>query len=537
MKLDLRGWQKVKHAADHSVLRNKEGHELRISHKALNPKQRGQIAELPVAMAQGGDPAAEDDAQAPPAPAATPGQPITINVGAAPPSAIPAQPIPQADGSQPFGTAPAQFGTGAPIAQAPPTMPDNSIAPPPEAPAPQAAQDAPVAAPSAPNGQAPASGSQGADPFGNTAQYNDLSKGINQEVAGIQGQAAAESRASRDQAAALQQQITSQQRFMADNQKHYAALEAERQAFQKDQIEHKIDPNRYLGSMDTAQRIQTTIGVILGGIGGALTHQSNPVLGYINQQIDRDIAAQRADLDKGQNLLSANLRQFGNLRDAADMTRVMMADTVNNQLKLAAAKSGDQAAQARALQAQGALNQKYAPIIGQIAARQSLLNGVKAGTIEPSTYIRAIVPESEKAGVAKEVQEAQNLSAVRDNALSAIDQLTKIDSLGNRILNPIQASRQIGALKGPTLDKLTKDVSGRVTPETVKLVGSAFDKMLANPETIAVQRQAINNLLTENMHFPLAEQYIPREVLLKGRFGGAQGQPTFKEMPPVLPKR
>jgi len=53
----------------------------------------------------------------------------------------------------------------------------------------------------------------------------------------------------------------------------------------------------------------------------------------LNRQIDRDIDAQKATLGRKESLLSANMRQFGNLHDATQMTKVMQTDIVSNQLK------------------------------------------------------------------------------------------------------------------------------------------------------------------------------------------------------------
>ncbi len=53
MKIKLDGWKKVKSDKEHTVLRNPEGHEIRVAHKPLSPKFRGQLASLP--MAEGGN--------------------------------------------------------------------------------------------------------------------------------------------------------------------------------------------------------------------------------------------------------------------------------------------------------------------------------------------------------------------------------------------------------------------------------------------------------------------------------------------------
>lgn len=53
MRLKLDGWKKVSSDGKHTVLSNPEGHQIKIAHNALSPKLRGQIASLK--MADGGE--------------------------------------------------------------------------------------------------------------------------------------------------------------------------------------------------------------------------------------------------------------------------------------------------------------------------------------------------------------------------------------------------------------------------------------------------------------------------------------------------
>lgn len=211
-----------------------------------------------------------------------------------------------------------------------------------------------------------------ADPYGSQA-YSDLySKGVGEQKAGIQQGAAAEGALGAAQAPLLDQAVQQEQQMMQSYQNHYNDLDQERQGWISDIQNQHIDPTHYLGSMNTGQGIATAIGLMLGGMGGGLTHQGNPALDFINKQIDRDIAAQQVNLGKSETLLNANMRQFGNLKDATDMTRVMMQDAVKNQLGAAAARSQDPLAKSRAQMQMGALDMQTAPVMSQIAMRKAL---------------------------------------------------------------------------------------------------------------------------------------------------------------------
>lgn len=568
--IDLKHFKKTGSDKNTTTLQHKDGHKFVIAHESLSPKMRGQLAEMPSRaisnkkaapqmMAEGGEampqPTADDVQNAINSPPPQSSAPVTINIGTSAAGAATPAMTPSIQGGQPYGTPegsviggpdPKSVPYGTQMAGAASPPPTNII---PEAPtASPEASEAPQATPPAQAPQEPAKGpapaSEGIaakppgvnDPTGSNSYLANLSKGVMEQKAGIQGAAQAEAATARNQAVLLQKQVDAQKAQQADYQLRYQQLDDERKNFMQDITNKHIDPNRYLGNQSTGQKIFSAIGLILGGIGGGLTHQENPAQKFINAQIDRDIAAQRADLDNKHTLLSANMKQFNTLRDATDMTRVQMAEITKNQLLMEAAKTGDQAAKARALQAAGQLDAQYAPVMGQIAMRQSLLSGVTNGSLQPSQYLRMVVPEGEKAGVAKEITEAQNAAQLRDNVLSAFDQIAQLNTVGNRLGSPLDSSRKIDALRGAALDKLTKDVSGRVTPETVKLIAGLFPQAGSGKSVTPVQRAELNKLLTQGMHFPLAEQYMPRDLLIRGAYN-PQGQSKIQEMPPVLPSK
>jgi hypothetical protein len=409
-----------------------------------------------------------------------------------------------------------------------------SNAPPaPAQPTPQAPSAQPSVPPQA-GAQMPKPGAP-ADPFGTDAYLGAYMKGLNEQKAGLAGEAAASGQVGEAQAKMLNQQVEQQRRAAQVYQDHYNGLEAERSAFQRDVQNKHIDSKHYLNSMGAGSKIATGIGLILGGIGAGLTRTSNPVLDFLNQQIDRDIAAQKDNLGKSENLLNANLRQFGNLRDATDMTRVMQSDIISNQLKEAAAKAQSPMAKARALQAAGALDQAAAPVLSQMAMRKTLLSGMNSGQLSPEHVIRMIVPQGEQSAAYKELQEAQKLVSARDNVLSAFDKLNQINTIGNRAMSPIQSKRQIEAIKASVIPSLSKETAGRYTEQDAETIGKLFDTLATDSKTTAVQRAQLVKLLSEKMHFPMLKAY-GIDMGRTGRFGG-QGQTRIQESAPVIPSR
>lgn len=370
--LNISKFKKVEDNEHFATLKSEEGHEIRIAKAPLHPNHRKQLESLP--MLAGGTPdapigtAQDVDLDIPET--ATPvditGQGgdlpanlINPNPGAASMAANPQPEVtqPGADPSAlPYGVTPEAVSTpkveAAPAAATPTQTPDEE---------PVSTQPQPAA-----------------DPYGNDAYSSSLMKGINEQKAGIGAEARAQAAQGQQEAAQLQGAIQKQQDIVSHFDKESAVLTKERQAVQEDIKNQHIDPNHYLNSMGTGQRIQTAIGLILGGF-AAGAGQANPAQQFLNEQINRDIDAQKAELGKKENLLSANLKQFGNLKDATQMTAAMQMDIVGNKLKMAAAQAMDPLAKARALQAAGKLDQEAAGLQAQVAMRRTMTGGALAG--------------------------------------------------------------------------------------------------------------------------------------------------------------
>lgn len=161
-------------------------------------------------------------------------------------------------------------------------------------------------------------------------------------------------------------------------QKAYKDLEQERQAHMQDIQEGMINPDKYwTGDPKTGEgghsKIMTGIGMILAGFNP--TTQPNAAINFLKMQMDRNLEAQKQNLGAKQNLLAANLRQFGNLKDATDMTRIMQNDAVVHMLQSSAAKaqSGPNGLAANAAKiAIGPLMRESAQLQFQMSMRQMM---------------------------------------------------------------------------------------------------------------------------------------------------------------------
>lgn len=384
-RLDLSKFKKVSAGKDHSVMRDPKGNEIKIAHSQLSPKLRGQLAELPIHLAEGGEvfeeekpapgPTTADVAAAAPAKA---GSPIVINVGATPtaqPPQMPAAAPPQPAAQTPVNLDPmAMIGMGnmgAPEAPESrdikyPTEQKAGPAPASDAPPVTQAPEAVVApAPAVAATPQPTPAVQGGTP-------NVVQSGFRQAQAGIQSEANAEAVKAQRQAIVLEQSQAIQQQAMADYQQKVVQHEKEVADLMADFKAHKVDPERYMGSRTTGQKVGTAIGLILGGMGGGVLHQENPALKFINQQIDRDIEAQKGEGDKRKTLLNANMEQYKDAQVAFKMTQAMQLEMVATKLKTEEAKANDPIVKARAQKAIGELKMVQGAKLAEAAKLQTV---------------------------------------------------------------------------------------------------------------------------------------------------------------------
>lgn len=358
-------------------------------------------------------------------------------------------------------------------------LPDDSEYTPPEAPqaanAQMASQQAPEAAPqaqqptAAPPAQATAPQAPSDAPKAPEQVPNPGAlEGYQSQVAGINAASKAEADMANAKAQALTTDISAQQQVYNNYQSAHDATNKELQAVRTDIANSHIDPNHYMGSMDTLGRISTAIGLALGGVGARGGH--NQVLDFVNNQIDRDIQAQKAELGKKENIYSGILEQSKNEQQATNMTRLVMNDLTLAKLQKAEATAQNPLVKARAQQAIGVLQQQMGPLIQQQAMykminQPSSSNGQSALTDQdPATFVPFAMgtPEMKQKALEEinKIKEAKSLQTGLEQ--SAKDLQSKL--LGGTF-SPNDRASALSSFAGP----FAKMMEGRFNLEESKL--------------------------------------------------------------------
>ncbi len=115
--------------------------------------------------------------------------------------------------------------------------------------------------------------------------------------------------------------------------------------FAQDMRGLNVNPNAYGESQTDAQKSQTAIGLFLGGLGSG--NGPNPALEFLNQNINRNIDAQKNKQDVEKTIYGAYKQLYNDENASTALTKITMNDRLLAQADLVAQNLGTPAAQAR----------------------------------------------------------------------------------------------------------------------------------------------------------------------------------------------
>lgn len=374
MKLSIDKFKKIRTEKDHTVLRHPDGHEIRVLHKPLSTSVRKQLNELPH-YDEGGytnNPKLQEAHKKSPEPEKQqqiqasqidPARALSIqnsfrsmgmhkyadggNVKQDPDKAKQAQDSMRqafhfAEGSP---EVPAQVSsneddpTHAMLSEAIKNLSskyiNNPTNPPEDTAVPEQAS-VPVASPEVPQTPVvPTSAPQGTLPEQAQANVEQANQAEMHAAKNIQG-------AEAEKANIFQQQGEHLQKMQAKYEELGNNLH---QQFEKvsDQVQQgHIDPNHWWDSKSTGSQILTAIGMMFAGAGGGVSGHPEMASKAIDEAIDRDIAAQKANLDNKNTLLSKYMEMYRSIPEAEQAARLTLNAGVEGLINQQAAKLGSQ---------------------------------------------------------------------------------------------------------------------------------------------------------------------------------------------------
>lgn len=206
----------------------------------------------------------------------------------------------------------------------------------------------------------------------------DIRSGYEKMQQGTMAQAKAHADAAMEQAKLYEEQAIDLKVQEVARQTQMQNLDRQIATLQKDIATQKIDPNRIWSNATTGNRVMAGVSLLLGGLSQGLSGaKTNPAMDVINNAIDRDIDAQKAELGKKQNLLSLNLAKYGRLDQAFQATKMQIMAVTQAQINQQAAKMGSKQALAAAQVATGQMDVQLAMLKNQLAsayAKDQMMN-------------------------------------------------------------------------------------------------------------------------------------------------------------------
>lgn len=459
----LKGFKKVGSTDTHTTFQHKDGHILHVANKSLDGAKKSEMRAIPERkMAQGGE--TQEDGPISKETADEFSRSLGMSEDLYPqPSPSPApQPERRYAGGGSVEEQMQQAQSGAPYEptadvgdQSNPAQPmDLSNAGTPTAPQqPQAPAQAQVVEPN--------------DPMSGLPGYEDSKQALrmgaaNEADIGQRGQDI------------YANQIKQNQQYEQRLRGTMAYMQKDIDAISSDIKTSHINPNHYLENMGTGRKITTAIGLLLGGMAQGFGSSSNPAMEFLKGQIERDLDSQKANIGKKENLLGALQKQYGNRMAAEDMFRVIRANTMANELGQLGATAKSAQAKQNMYQGLATLHQTYAPMAQRAAAlkvaddmnRQGNGSSNESASAQLSSFL---VPKEQQKEASHELGIAHKTMEAHQAVDDIVNNIAKLQTVGNRTMSPIQSKQQIDAYKAQLIPLvLEASPSKRLTHEVLK---------------------------------------------------------------------
>lgn len=297
--------------------------------------------------------------------------------------------------------------------------------------------------------------------------------GIDKQTAAIAGQAQAQATAAEEQQAELE---TEQEIF----EQEHGKIVTEIDAVTKDYMEGHIEPNRFFDSKSNLGKASTAIGLLLGGIGGALTGQENPALKFLNQQIDRDIESQKLNMSKQGNLIKVLHDKLGNLKDATNMAKAMYMGIYAAKIEKTALDFKDPMAAAIAMQSKGVIYSEMGKLTADIGKSQTQSTLAKLSNEGKQRYDNANMGMKAISDMTAALSKGDNtFSVVGDNHFTEARQRF-VEAIGR-----MQSGGMIGKEEGDAFRRMAPTATDSRAIQQLKL-RNMMQEMQSRMQTLGV---------------------------------------------------
>jgi len=298
--------------------------------------------------------------------------------------------------------------------------------------------------------------------------YGDLIKNIEGMKGATLAEAAAESKGQAQSAKLLEEQAVQQKKIMDEGNARLAVIEKEREELSKQYKDGKIDPGRWWANKSTGNKVGSVIALILGGLGSGLQGRENNVMKMYNDMQNKDIEAQKSEMDKKNNLLSINYKKYGDVQAAMNATMLQQNTLTQTRLAQIAANTNSETVKQKARIAAGQIEQQNIALKLKIAESQ-VMGGLASGqgNLTPQQF-EALPAETKERVIS--VDNRNFLANTKEDAQEVKKQmefLNPLDKLLNAAENHIKQSGTTVPFSGN--DKIGKQIKEEIVLQMNKL--------------------------------------------------------------------
>lgn len=189
-------------------------------------------------------------------------------------------------------------------------------------------------------------------PMPQASAKNDYANQIRGDIGmfqkGIQQKTQADTAVADQMAPLYQRQVDDRQQFLDDYQNQKTDIENRMKQTADELNGGKIDFNKVWHNKGTGTKIMAGIGMLLSGVGSGLSGQPNMAMKVINDEIERDIDAQKQEHNNKRTALSAYSTLLGDMGRGAEHLRLGYDSLVAAQLNKVMTSQAGPLAQSRA---------------------------------------------------------------------------------------------------------------------------------------------------------------------------------------------
>ena len=303
--------------------------------------------------------------------------------------------------------------------------------------------------------------------------------------------------------------------------------------------DQKVDPYKVWNDSSTGQKAGIVVGMLLSGIGQGLQGPgaTNMAMDAYNKQVDRSIEAQKMELGKKENLLSVNLRKYGDLQTAEAATRAAYLTALGAKVSQAAAMAQSAEAKNNAKLTDMQIKMQMAPLLYQIQGMmaKAMVYGKAGGgaggiPVNQEPYQLLADPDYAKKrivvdGKVYQATDDESAKTLR-NLQSEYEPVKKmVGELNSLVGNPAALTKgtnenlRATALRSYLIPRINA-MHGltRLSEEDIKTMGQQLSDPTAFTEFL--NGKAKNEQFFKNLNDDLNENYKTRLI----NFGGMAGQ-------------